>query len=1118
MSCARFCECLGSGRKWGDNIGRKGENMAYIKSIPEYLKEQALAVPDHIMYRFVDYDDDAGKWVLENHTISETYHKSLEVANMLRKKGVRPGERAIIFSMQDHGTVYAVYGCMMAGVVFTVIPPPIDEDKVQRFISVLKSCKPKALISNYALEQDSDVKLTGRLLKEAFGDTVRLKRIYTDRLIPYRRDDVMLPADSESLVYLQYTSGSTSDPKGARVLWKNIMKNVEQCMNCYNFDHVSLATWVPFFHNLGLVVTICVPPLSTNSTGYFMNTMRFLSAPRLWLKLISDFKVTLTVGPGSAYDACTRIFSEKEAAELSLSQVTHFMNGSEFISAANVRRFYEMFDIGENAMAPGYGVAENCCLASFAGQDYRTLCLDYDAYEKNEAVIVEGEPEEGRQVKEIVSVGAPVKDLTVLVADVDAQWVYPELKMGEILLGGESVVDGYWGNHPENKNFNVHMKGYDIGFYRTGDLGFMYEGNLYITGRIKEMIIVNGNNIYPSDLAATVEKAVPALAGHACGFFSCNIDEKEQVVAIIEARPSENFKLRVQEINKAVADRFSFSFYDVVFVPVDTIPRTDNRKLSVLKAKKKYLAKDLKILYSSRAAYHVHKKSNSPIAKTRDMADEFLDKSVGLVDDIADKTVDKADEIFTQVRAAFEKVLKIDHVGTNESFLALGGDSLMGFELVNAIEKRFHVKLDLRELLRDPSVNGITRYIHTVLGDITSSKKTANLAEECRLDEDIRFDAHYVKSAAACSHILLTGSTGFLGARLIRYIFRYYRHTHLKIYCLVRADGADAGMKRIRDNLRHYHCWKKEMADFIIPVCGDLSLPRLGLNDETWEMLSEDVEVIYHNGAILNFVFPYEYLKETNVNGTVETLRLAGEGRAKYYHYVSSYSVYDTPDNRGQRVMEDAPLKNWRGFPLAYSETKWVSEKIVGIARKRGLRAAIYRPGDITGAANGIWELNDMISRMMVSTVQMEGIPFVGYRFHMTPVDYVAKALVYISRKDECFGHAFNLINPQDQPLPYIVNCIKACGYRVHYIPFRAWKNRIKKADTTENAMVLLECLFEAGNDRNPNLVKRVVGRNPIYDMTNTRLLLGLSGIKCPPIDEKMIGAYLAYFKSQGYI
>lgn len=125
---------------------------------------------------------------MQNITMRSLYHKSLEIAYALRKKGLRPGDRAVIFSMQDYGTTYAILGCMMAGVTFTVIPPPLDEGKIARFISVLKSCQPKALISNYALEQESGVSLTGRLIREAFTSVIRLKRIYTDRLTPYKRE------------------------------------------------------------------------------------------------------------------------------------------------------------------------------------------------------------------------------------------------------------------------------------------------------------------------------------------------------------------------------------------------------------------------------------------------------------------------------------------------------------------------------------------------------------------------------------------------------------------------------------------------------------------------------------------------------------------------------------------------------------------------------------------------------------------------------------------------------------------------------------------------------------------------------------------------------------------
>ncbi|MCD7866143.1 MAG: thioester reductase domain-containing protein [Clostridiales bacterium] len=682
-----------------------------------------------------------------------------------------------------------------------------------------------------------------------------------------------------------------------------------------------------------------------------------------------------------------------------------------------------------------------------------------------------------------------------------------------MFLSGDSVADGYWDNPKDSRNFHVKMEGYDCEFYKTGDLGFLYEGSLYITGRIKEMIIVNGHNIYPSDLQVTISRHVPALAGASYGFFSCTTDTKENVVAVIEARQGEEFAKRVREINQAVSDRFSFSFYDVVFVPQNTLPRTDNRKLQMLKARTLYQEGKLQVLYSSHDS-SIRKKSGSLIEKSNDLADELIDKSVECADELADK----ADDILLQVRSTFQRVLKIDQFSLNDSFLALGGDSLMGFELIHNIEEKYHIKLDLRELLRDASVTGITQYIHSVLAGTKGRGRSVNLSAECRLDERIRFKADYLTAPEDCRKIFLTGATGFLGAQLIHSIFRYCPHDGLELWCLVRADSAEAAMERIRRNMIHYRCWNDGMAHYIHPVTGDLASYRLGLDDETWTTLSERIEVIYHNGAVLNFVFPYEYLKSTNVGGTVETLRLAGAGQAKYYHYVSSYSVYDTPDNCGKRMTEDAELNTWRGFSLSYSETKWVSEKIIHIAEKRGLKAAIYRPGDITGAANGIWELEDMVSRLMVCAIQMKAVPFAKYDFHMTPVDYVAKALIYISRKEEAFGHAFNLVNPIPQTLHALVSNIRACGYTVRHIPFRAWRNRIKNSDASENAMVLLECLFEAGNDNNPNVLRHFVSKNPVYDTSNTRLLLGQSGISCPPVDQKYIAAYLRYFKAKHYI
>ena len=1062
--------------------------MKKITSLIDILSAQTEKSPKRVIYRFLEYKN--GEWEMQNITMRSLYHKSLEIAYALRKKGLRPGDRAVIFSMQDYGTTYAILGCMMAGVTFTVIPPPLDEGKIARFISVLKSCQPKALISNYALEQESGVSLTGRLIREAFTSVIRLKRIYTDRLTPYKRKDVIVDATENRLVYLQYTSGSTSAPRGVRVTWKALMKNLEQCQACYDFNHGTLGTWVPFFHNLGLVVTICMPICTTDACAYFLSTMQFLENPKLWVKMLHDFNLTLTVGPGSAFDACTRIFTPEEAAKYPLTQVTHFMNGSEFISAKTVEKFSRMFRLSPNAMAPGYGLAENVCLATFASQDYRTLKLDYEAYQKNCAVLVT-EEKEGEQVKEIVSVGAPVKDLNLVIANPKTKKPYPDLHIGEIFISGDSVANGYWGNLKENANFRVRLEGYDRNFYKTGDLGFLYEGHLYITGRIKEMLIINGHNIFPSDLQALIIQKVPALATTAFGFFSTNDGDKEHVIAVVESTPEEDFQKRVGQINAAVSERF----YDIIFVPRSAIPRTDNGKLQMLKARDLYQQGKLQLLHSS----HAYRTGSAETT-------------------IIDKSIDKADEILLQVKSVFEKVLNIEQYNLTDSFLELGGDSLMGFELVSKIEERFHVKLDLREVLLDSSVSGVANYVRQVLTGGKGTSKAVNLEQECHLDPAISPSGAYETAPQDCRNILLTGATGFLGAQLIRAILTQYPKEGLHLYCLVRADSEEAGLERLIKNMEHYECWKEEYRGFLHPVIGDLSTEKFGLSDEQWQELAQTIEVIYHNGALLNFIFPYEFLKETNVHGTVETLRLACAGQPKYYHYVSSYSVYDTPNNKGKRVYENDPLNTARGFSLAYSETKWVSEKLVGIAQKRGLHTVIYRPGDITGASNGIWEMDDMVSRMIVGTIQMQAIPRTSYCMHMTPVDFVADAICCISRKPEAMDQAFNLVNPAPVPVKKAVSYIRAHGYPVRYISFGAWKSKLKQATASENALTLLACLFESGTDANPGVLRHFIGKDTIYDCTKANVLLNQSGISCPPVDEKLFGAYLNYFKKNGWI
>ncbi len=1056
----------------------------------DYLAEHQKTNPEHVVMRFLNYREDLDDWESEDITFRMLWRKSLEMAHALKQHGVKKGDRVVIFSMQDFNTIFSVYGCMMAGAVFTILPPPLDEGKIQRFISVLKSCRPRALISNYAMEQESGVKLTGRVAREALPAALRMKRIYSDRLTPYSKTDVITPAGPEDLVYLQYTSGSTSSPKGVMVKRKTIMNQMNQYKTLHNFDHATFGTWVPFFHNLGLAITILMPSVVEAGTCYYLNTLQFLSNPKLWIRMLSDFKICMTVGPESAFDACTRIFSPEEAAKYNLSHMTHLMNGSEAVNHAMMVRFAEMFHCDLDAIAPGYGVSEACCLASVAWRDYRHVSLDREAFQQNKVVL-----SDAPDARQIVSVGPPVDGLTFLICNPKTGKTYGELKIGEIFMSGPNIAAGYWGGISANKNFRFRPNGYDTDFYATGDLGFLYEGRLYITGRIKEMMIINGHNIYPNDLTAMVKERIPHLTFAPMAFISISVNDREQAAAIIETSPEEDFEKLTSQLNAAAFDQFGFSFADVVFVARGSLPRTDNSKLQLNKTKKLYEEGQLSVLFSSRK-----------------------DRTVAGSDTLINKSIDMADDVLIQVRSIFERVLNLDSYSLSDSFLELGGDSLKGFELISKMEESFHVKLNLQELLMDSSVIGVTRYIKRVLNGGKLRAVRTDLTKECVLDEAIRFDAPYDTPVSECNKVLLTGATGFLGAHLIQSLVRAYPKEGLEIYCLVRSESAEAARDRIIQNMKHYQCWDDACEAYIRPVLGDLSSPRLGMDPAVYERLSGTIQVIIHNGAHLNFAFPYQFLKGTNVNGTIETLRFASAGRAKYYHYVSSYSVYDTPNNLGKLVREDDPLNTAKGFALAYSETKWVSEKLVGIARRRGLKAVIFRPGDITGSSAGIWQVEDMVSRMVVTAIRMKAIPYTRYQFHWTPVDYVAQAITSISRKEEAIGHAFNVINPEPLPMPSLVTMIRRCGYPIRYIPFTIWRNRLRHADASTNPLAMLSFLFEAETDTQATMLRHFVGKDTAYDTSNTQLLLNGTGVSCPPIGQKLVAAYLRNFEAQGFI
>jgi acyl-CoA synthetase (AMP-forming)/AMP-acid ligase II len=340
-----------------------------MESVLEYLYMGVKRNPDRCVFNFLDCSREP--FGVQQISVKQLYDKSRDMAATLKKKGAKKDDRAIIFSMQDAGTVYAILGCMMEGVIFTVIPPPIDEAKLARFISALKSCKPKFLISNYALEHESKRGIIKSLLKKAFIRVISLKRIYTDQISTYETYNPFRTCKKDDLVYLQYTSGSTSEPKGVMVTNENLLSCLNNCNKAFDFAHgCNIASWVPFYHNIGLIVTIFIPLLAETGTAYFIPTLQFLQKPTIWLKTISDFKINITVAPNSAYEVCTKLISKEEAKQYNLSHVTLLINGSEFVYAHTIEKFCDLFNIPQKTFAAGYGLSECVCVTTISLLSY----------------------------------------------------------------------------------------------------------------------------------------------------------------------------------------------------------------------------------------------------------------------------------------------------------------------------------------------------------------------------------------------------------------------------------------------------------------------------------------------------------------------------------------------------------------------------------------------------------------------------------------------------------------------------------------------------------------------------------------------------------------------------
>lgn len=497
---------------------------------------------------------------------------------------------------------------------------------------------------------------------------------------------------------------------------------------------------------------------------------------------------------------------------------------------------------------------------------------------------------------------------------------------------------------------------------------------------------------------------------------------------------------------------------------------------------------------------------------------------------MASKQSYTAEQIQEKLVSIVAEALKIspNEVNVQESLENYGLNSAQAMLMITKAEKMLGFEVSPMLLWHYPNIEALSERLAEESQDLESENKNTknthpttvpvDLSAEVVLDSNIR-PASTFKFTNELNNVFLTGGTGFLGAFIIHELLQT---THADIYCLVRAKDCEEGKHKLKQNLEQYGIWDEETSPRIIPVPGDLSQPYLGLTTEGFQMLAANLDAIYHSAAMLNYVYPYSVMKPSNVLGTQEVIRLASDIKVKPLHYVSSVAIFESPAYAGKVVREQDEFDHWEGIYLGYSQTKWVAEKLVKVARDRGLPITIHRPPLIGGhSQTGVTNTHDFMCLMIKGCLEMGCFPDVDYIMDMSPVDYVSKAIVYLSKQQESLGKAFHLQHPQPVSFKMLVEWMRSFGFPIQLVPYDEWQAMLMQNLTSvENPLYKLRpFLLERWSQEGltiPDLYLQA--KRPIISCQQTLSALAGSSIVCPPIDSRLFITYSSYLIESGFL
>ncbi|AFE08734.1 AMP-dependent synthetase and ligase [Corallococcus coralloides DSM 2259] len=566
-------------------------------NLVDLLRDRAQQSGDALAFIFVNSDGSEQSRL----TFAQLDREARGVAAELRQRLV-PGDRALLLFPPGLEFISAFFGCLYAGVIGVPAYPIRAERDVPRLREIVRSAGARVALSTQFL-----VEMMSGFVADV-PEFSAMQWLSTDAMELTRLADTWRAeaVTGDHLAFLQYTSGSTGKPRGVMVSHQNLLHNERMIQEYFQHDREStiVAGWLPVYHDMGLIGNV-LQPLFLGRPCILMSPLDFLQRPAIWLQTISQYKVTTSGGPNFAYELCIRRINAEQRQQLDLSTWSLAFNGAEPIRGDVLRRFAEVFGpqgFKLEAFYPCYGLAEATLIVTGGRKAAAPVSFSVarDALERRQLAPL---PPEDPRARELIGCGSIAPDQQLLIVDPETSRPCAPEQVGEVWVRGPSVARGYW-EQPEatQKTFGgVLADTQEERFLRTGDLGFLRGGELFITGRLKDVIIIRGRNHYPEDIELTVERSSKAVRPGCGAAFAVDVAGEEQLVLVQEISRAVidqggDLQAVIADIREAISANHGVRLHSAVLIPPGVIPKTSSGKIQRHACRTKFLEGSLEQL------------------------------------------------------------------------------------------------------------------------------------------------------------------------------------------------------------------------------------------------------------------------------------------------------------------------------------------------------------------------------------------------------------------------------------------------------------------------------------------------------------------------------------------